>query len=39
MEGTHKAESILGALNGGFIQVLVTDELTAAAILKEASVQ
>ncbi|GJI59208.1 DeoR family transcriptional regulator [Bacillus altitudinis] len=39
VEGTHKAESILGALNGGFIQVLVTDELTAAAILKEASVQ
>jgi len=37
VEGAHKVESILGALKGKFIDVLVTDELTASAILKRIS--
>ncbi|MGX6443698.1 sugar-binding transcriptional regulator [Neobacillus sp. K501] len=35
VEGEHKVESILGALRGKFIDVLITDELTAGAILKK----
>lgn len=35
VEGEHKVESILGALKGKFIDVLITDELTASAILKK----
>lgn len=31
--GVHKAESILAALHGGFIDVLITDELTAEELL------
>ena len=31
--GLHKAEAILGALHGGFLDVLVTNELTAARLL------
>jgi DNA-binding transcriptional regulator LsrR (DeoR family) len=35
VEGEHKVESIMGALKGKFIDVLITDELTASAILKK----
>jgi DNA-binding transcriptional regulator LsrR (DeoR family) len=35
VEGEHKVESILGALRGKFIDVLIIDELTAGAILKK----
>lgn len=35
VEGEHKVDSILGALKGKFIDVLITDELTASAILKK----
>ncbi|MCE4047629.1 sugar-binding transcriptional regulator [Niallia sp. SS-2023] len=34
VEGEHKVASILGALQGKFIDVLITDELTANAIIK-----
>jgi DNA-binding transcriptional regulator LsrR (DeoR family) len=34
VEGTHKLESIKGALNGGIIDVLIIDEQTAAAIIE-----
>ena len=34
-EGEHKVESILGALRGQFINVMITDEITASAILKK----
>ncbi|MBS2770390.1 sugar-binding transcriptional regulator [Anoxybacillus rupiensis] len=34
VEGIHKLESIKGALNGGFINVLIIDEQTAAAIVE-----
>lgn len=37
VEGAHKVESILGALKGKFIDVLITDELTASAILKKVN--
>ena len=32
--GTHKAEAILGALHGGFLDVLVTNELAAIRLLE-----
>jgi lsr operon transcriptional repressor len=32
--GLHKAEAILGALHGGFLDVLVTNELTAIRVLE-----
>jgi lsr operon transcriptional repressor len=32
--GIHKAEAILGALHGGFLDVLVTNELTAIRLLE-----
>lgn len=32
--GEHKAEAILGALHGGFLDVLVTNELTAIRLLE-----
>ena len=32
--GTHKAEAILGALRGGFLDVLVTNELAAIRLLE-----
>jgi lsr operon transcriptional repressor len=32
--GKHKAEAILGALHGGFLDVLVTNELTAIRLLE-----
>jgi lsr operon transcriptional repressor len=32
--GVHKAEAILGALRGGFLDVLVTNEITARRLLK-----
>jgi DNA-binding transcriptional regulator LsrR (DeoR family) len=32
--GKHKAEAILGALHGGFLDVLVTNELTAIRVLE-----
>jgi lsr operon transcriptional repressor len=32
--GLHKAEAILGALHGGFLDVLVTNELTAIRLLE-----
>jgi lsr operon transcriptional repressor len=32
--GLHKAEAILGALHGGYLDVLVTNELTAARLLE-----
>ncbi len=36
--GAHKAEAILGALRGGFLDVLVTNEIAAARLLElEAS--
>nr|WP_263324690.1 sugar-binding transcriptional regulator [Neobacillus sp. Marseille-Q6967] len=35
VEGEHKVESVLGALRGQFIDVLITDERTASAILKK----
>ncbi|XJZ26672.1 sugar-binding transcriptional regulator [Bacillota bacterium Lsc_1132] len=35
VEGEHKAESVLGALRGQFIDVLIIDELTANAVLKK----
>jgi lsr operon transcriptional repressor len=31
--GQHKAEAILGALRGGYLDVLVTNELTALRLL------
>ncbi|MBM7654392.1 sugar-binding transcriptional regulator [Neobacillus cucumis] len=34
VEGEHKAESVLGALKGQFIDVLIVDEKLASAILK-----
>jgi DNA-binding transcriptional regulator LsrR (DeoR family) len=34
VEGIHKLESIKAALNGGFINVLIIDEQTAAAIVE-----
>lgn len=37
VEGEHKADSILGALRGQFIKVLVIDEITASALLKKVS--
>ncbi len=38
VEGQHKVESILGALKGKFIDVLITDELTASAIIKKITI-
>ncbi|TRZ38112.1 sugar-binding transcriptional regulator [Niallia circulans] len=38
VEGQHKVESILGALKGKFIDVLITDELTASAIIKKMTI-
>lgn len=35
VEGEHKVESVLGALRGQFIDVLIIDERTACAILKK----
>jgi DNA-binding transcriptional regulator LsrR (DeoR family) len=32
--GSHKVEAILGALRGGFLDVLVTNELTALRLLE-----
>jgi lsr operon transcriptional repressor len=32
--GTHKAEAILGALHGGFLDVLITNELAAIRLLE-----
>jgi lsr operon transcriptional repressor len=32
--GTHKAEAILGALHGGYLDVLVTNELAAIRLLE-----
>ena len=32
--GLHKAEAILGALHGGFLDVLVTNELVAIRLLE-----
>ena len=32
--GKHKAEAILGALHGGFLDVLVTNELAAIRLLE-----
>jgi DNA-binding transcriptional regulator LsrR (DeoR family) len=32
--GLHKAEAILGALRGGFLDVLVTNELVALRLLE-----
>ena len=32
--GKNKAEAILGALNGGFIEILITDEETAESVMK-----
>jgi lsr operon transcriptional repressor len=32
--GTHKAEAILGALHGGFLDVLITNELAAMRLLE-----
>jgi lsr operon transcriptional repressor len=32
--GTHKAEAILGALHGGFLDVLITNELAAVRLLE-----
>jgi DNA-binding transcriptional regulator LsrR (DeoR family) len=32
--GEHKAEAILGALRGGFLDVLVTNELAAIRLLE-----
>jgi DNA-binding transcriptional regulator LsrR (DeoR family) len=37
VEGEHKVESVLGALRGQFIDVLITDERTASAIIKSIS--
>ncbi|MBI2562798.1 MAG: sugar-binding transcriptional regulator [candidate division NC10 bacterium] len=37
--GTEKAPAILGALRGGYINVLVTDETTARAVLRLARAQ
>jgi DNA-binding transcriptional regulator LsrR (DeoR family) len=37
VEGDHKAESVLGALRGQFIDVLIIDEQTAGAILKSVA--
>ncbi|MBT2696615.1 hypothetical protein J7E79_04165 [Bacillus sp. ISL-40] len=34
VEGEHKAESVLGALRGQFINVLIIDEQTADVVLK-----
>jgi DNA-binding transcriptional regulator LsrR (DeoR family) len=33
-DGLHKAEAILGALHGGFLDVLVTNELVAIRLLE-----
>lgn len=33
MGGVHKTEAILGALRGGFLDVLVTNELAAIRLL------
>jgi deoxyribonucleoside regulator len=35
--GTHKAKAILGALRGGFISALITDDLTANRVLQLGS--
>jgi len=36
--GRHKAEAVLGAIRGGFLKVLVTDENTAEELLAKGSV-
>ena len=36
--GRHKAEAVLGAIRGGFIKVLVTDENTAEELLAKGTV-
>lgn len=36
--GRHKAEAVLGAIRGGFVKVLVTDENTAEELLAKGSV-
>ncbi|KAB2329302.1 sugar-binding transcriptional regulator [Bacillus mesophilum] len=35
VEGTHKVDSLLGALRGGFIDILITDEMTASALMSK----